>query len=160
MPAFLFKTEPDEYSFADLLRDGACVWEGVTNAAAVGHLRSAAVGDEVFIYHTGNEKAVVGLARVASPPRPDPKRPQLTAAGLVKFAVLDLAPIAACPKPVHLATIKADARFADFPLIRIPRLSVMPVPAVLAAALKVMGGLGASSRPSAGSKGSAFGRVR
>jgi predicted RNA-binding protein with PUA-like domain len=141
MPSLLLKTEPSEYSFADLVREGRCTWDGVTNAAALIHLRACAAGDEAFIYHTGDEKAIVGLARVTRAAYEDPAQPGLNARGEPKFAVIDLAPLRAAPTPVPLSRIKADKRFADFPLVTQGRLSVMPVPAALDKVLRQWAGL-------------------
>lgn len=141
MPCFLFKTEPAEFSFADLQRDARCTWDGVTNAAALIALRSCAKGDDVLIYHTGDERAVVGLARVTSPPREDPANPGLNARAEPKFAVVDLAPVAPAKTPVTLARIKDDARFKDFPLVTQGRLSVMPVPPALSKILRTWAGM-------------------
>ena len=118
---WLVKEEPSNYSYAALQRDGQTTWSGVRNPLAQKHLRSMAPGDRVFFYHTGNEKAVVGIARVASTPAPDPADP----AG--KLWAVTIAPVASLPNPVSLAAIKADPFFADFLLVRIGRLSVMPV---------------------------------
>ncbi len=141
MPTFLFKTEPSEFSFADLVRDRRCTWDGVTNNAALAHLRTAAAGDEVLIYHTGDEKAIVGLAKVVKKPYEDPARPGLNAKSEPKFAVVDLAPVKAAKTPVTLAQIKADTRFAEFPLVTQGRLSVIPVPAAIDKALRTLAGL-------------------
>jgi len=141
MPCFLFKTEPGEFSFDDLERDGSCTWDGVTNAAALIALRSCAVGDDVLIYHTGDERAIVGLARVTKPPREDPANPGTNARGEPKFAVVDLAPVARAKNPVTLSRIKDDVRFKQFPLVTQGRLSVMPVPAPLAKVLRTWAGL-------------------
>jgi predicted RNA-binding protein with PUA-like domain len=141
MATFLLKTEPSEYSFADLLREKHAVWSGVSNNAALGHLRTARKGDEALIYHTGEEKAVVGLARITSDPYEDPDQPGRNARGEPKFAVVDLAPLRPASEPVDLATVKKDRRFAAFPLVTQPRLSVMPVPQDLDAALRKMAGL-------------------
>ncbi len=116
---WLFKEEPTHYSFADLQKDGRTVWAGVKNALAQKHLREVRKGDRIFYYHTGDEKAVVGIARAASDSYPDPDTPSLV--------VVDVVPGKALPRPVTLADIKASGRFASFPLVRIPRLSVMPV---------------------------------
>jgi predicted RNA-binding protein with PUA-like domain len=116
---WVLKTEPSEYGFLDLVRDRRTRWEGVSNPVALKHLRSMLEGDEVLIYHTGNEKAVVGLARVVSRPYPDPKDP--------KLVVVDVEPIRPLPRTVSLAEIKAEAAFADLGLVRVPRLSVVPV---------------------------------
>ncbi|MBX9580408.1 MAG: EVE domain-containing protein [Gemmataceae bacterium] len=122
MAFWLFKVEPDCYSFADLTRDGSTVWDGVANAVAQKHLRAAKAGDRAFFYHTGDEKAVVGVMEVVADPTPDPGDP----AG--KRVAVTVKPVRALAKPVTLATIKADGAFADWELVRLPRLSVMPVP--------------------------------
>ena len=118
---WLFKEEPTHYSFDDFLRDKKTVWSGVKNALAQKHLRSVKKGDRVFFYHTGDERAVVGIARAAGDAYPDPKDPS------GKLAVVDIVPVKKLPRPVTLAEIKADKSFRDFPLVRISRLSVMPV---------------------------------
>lgn len=141
MPTFLLKTEPSDYAFADLVRDRACLWTGVSNPGALIHLRSVLAGDEILVYHTGDERAVVGLARATADPVQDPDRPGLTPDGLPKFAAVALAPVRACPTPVRLDAIKADCRFKDFALVRQGRLSVMPVPAIIDAALRLLAGL-------------------
>jgi predicted RNA-binding protein with PUA-like domain len=141
MATFLFKTEPSEYSFADLSKEGKTTWSGVTSNAALGHLRTAAVGDEVLIYHTGDEKAIVGLAKVVKKAYEDPKQPGLNARGEPKFAVVDLRAIRAVTTPVTLAQVKADKRFAEFPLVTQGRLSVMPVPPELDKVLRSLTGL-------------------
>jgi predicted RNA-binding protein with PUA-like domain len=116
---WLFKEEPSHYSFEQLQQDGKTAWSGVRNALAQKHLRSVRKGDRIFYYHTGDEKAVIGIAEAASDPYPDPDNDPLV--------VVDVKPIKALPHPVSLAAIKASGRFASFPLVRIPRLSVMPV---------------------------------
>jgi predicted RNA-binding protein with PUA-like domain len=118
---WLFKEEPSSYSFEQFTKDRGTSWAGVRNPLAQKHLRSVRKGDRVFYYHTGNEKAVVGIARATSDPYPDPK----DASG--KLVVVDVAPVQALKRPVTLAEIKASKAFADFPLTRMPRLSVMPV---------------------------------
>ena len=118
---WLVKEEPTHYNFDDLLKDGKAVWEGVKNPLAQKHLRGVRKGDWVFYYHTGDEKAVVGIARAASDAYPDPKLRD------GRSVVVDLEPVKRLPKPVPLSTIKARAAFKDFPLVRISRLSVMPV---------------------------------
>ena len=138
MPAWLFKTEPSTYSFADLQRDKKTVWEGVKNPTALQHIRKVKRGDAIYFYHTGSEKCIVGLARAASAPYPDPKA---SAAEKAKLAVVDLEPARPVPKMVTLAQLKADARFKTFDLVRISRLSVMPVPKPLEKALREMLGL-------------------
>lgn len=142
MPTFILKTEPSDYSFDDLKRDRKTVWDGVTNPAACKNIRDARKGDEALIYHTGNDKAVVGLAKVTSDPYHDPKRPEtLTGAGDIKFPVFDIKPVKAAATPVTLTTVKADERFADFPLVTQGRLSVVPVPARLDKVLRKLAGL-------------------
>lgn len=118
---WLFKEEPSSYSFQQFTKDGGTSWSGVRNPLAQKHLRSVAKGDRVFYYHTGNEKAVVGVARATGNAYPDPK----DASG--KLVVVDLEPVRALERPVTLAEIKASKAFASFPLTRLPRLSVMPV---------------------------------
>ena len=122
MGLWLFKEEPDSYSYADLERDGSTTWAGVTNALAQKHLRSVKPGDQVLFYHTGNEKAVVGIMRVVADPQPDPD----DASG--KRVVVTVEPVRALAQPVSLATIKSQKTFAEWELVRLPRLSVMPVP--------------------------------
>ncbi len=120
---WLLKTEPSTYSFDDLMREGRTTWDGVRNNLALRHLVAMKPGDRAFIYHTGAEKAVVGIARVASAPYPDPARDD------PRLLVVDLEPEARLAKPVPLAALKADPAFADSPLVRMGRLSVMPVTA-------------------------------
>lgn len=118
---YLFKEEPTHYAFADLVRDGKTSWTGVRNALAQRHLRGVKKGDRIFYYHTGDEKAVVGEMRAAGDAYPDPKDPS------GKLYAVDVVPVKKLPRPVTLAEIKAKESFADFPLVRISRLSVMPV---------------------------------
>lgn len=132
MKTFLFKTEPSEFSFDDMLRQGPCTWDGVTNAAALIALRSCAKGDEVFIYHTGGEKRIVGLARVVSAPRPDPD------ADDERRVVVDVQAVRRVKVPVTLASIKSDRRFACFALVKQSRLSTMEVPPPLVDPLRRM----------------------
>lgn len=141
MPTFLFKSEPGVYSFDDLRAEKSTSWTGVTNNAALLALRSCRKGDSVLFYHTGDEKAIVGLAKVTTNPFPDPAKPELNAKGEPKFAVVDIAPVRAAKSPVTLATIKADKRFAKFALVTQSRLSVMPVPPEIDAALRELAGL-------------------
>ena len=118
---WLFKEEPSSYSFADLTRDGHTSWAGVRNPLAQKHLRSVKEGDRIFYYHTGSEKAIVGVMRASSDPYPDPKDKT------GKLSVVDVVPLQPLKRPVTLAEIKASKAFASFPLTRLPRLSVMPV---------------------------------
>jgi len=118
---WLFKEEPSSYSFEEFTKDGRTVWAGVKNPLAQKHLRSVRKGDRIFYYHTGGEKAVVGIARAAGNAYPDPK----DTSG--KAVVVDITPVRALARPVTLKEIKASKAFASFPLTRLPRLSVMPV---------------------------------
>lgn len=117
---WLFKTEPSAYAFGDLVKDGRTVWNGIRNPLALQYLAAVAVGDPVLVYHTGGEKAAVGLARVVGGPRPDPKSKRLL--------VVDLEALRALPRPVTLASIRANRRLARCDLLRMPRLSVVPLP--------------------------------
>jgi predicted RNA-binding protein with PUA-like domain len=118
---FLFKEEPTHYSYDDLVRDRKTSWTGVKNPLAQKHLRSVKKRDRIFHYHTGDEKAVVAVAKAATDAYPDPK----DRSG--KLSAVDVAPVRKLARPVTLAEIKAKAVFKDFPLVRISRLSVMPV---------------------------------
>jgi predicted RNA-binding protein with PUA-like domain len=118
---WLFKEEPSSYSFAEFTKDGRTVWAGVKNPLAQKHLRSVKKGDRIFYYHTGNEKAIVGVAKAAGDAYPDPKDKTH------KAFVVDIEPVRPLASPVTLAAIKASGAFASFPLTRLPRLSVMPV---------------------------------
>jgi predicted RNA-binding protein with PUA-like domain len=141
MSTFLCKTEPGDYSYDDLERDGRTVWDGVANPTANIHTRSIKAGDDILIYHTGGDKAIVGLARAVSDPYPDPERPERTAKGETKYPVFDIEPVKRASTPAALKDIKADERFAEFPLVTMGRLSVMPVPKKLDTALRKMAGL-------------------
>lgn len=112
---YLLKTEPTVYSFGDLQRDKSTVWDGVTNPVAVKHLREMKAGDRLVIYHTGDEKSAVGTATVISVDAADPKNPQ------VKIKV------GSGVKPVTLSQVKANRLFAESPLVRQGRLSVVPL---------------------------------
>ena len=121
MASWLLKTEPSTYSWGDLVRERRTTWDGVTNAAALIAIRQMKAGDEAIIYHSGNERSIVGLAKIVKgayqdPGHDDPKR-----------AVVDVVPVKALAEPVTLATVKADRGLADFGLVRISRLSTMPV---------------------------------
>jgi predicted RNA-binding protein with PUA-like domain len=118
---WLFKEEPTSYSYDALVKDRKTTWSGVKNPLAQKHLRSVKKGDRIFYYHTGNEKAVVGIARAVTDAYPDPKDKT------GKASVVDVVPEAKLERAVTLAEIKADRKFATFPLTRLPRLSVMPV---------------------------------
>ncbi|MCG8402547.1 MAG: EVE domain-containing protein [Firmicutes bacterium] len=120
MPYWLLKTEAGEYGYADLESSRRDTWDGVRNPSAQKNIRGMSPGDLAFIYHTGKEKAIVGVAEVVSPPYPDPTDS--------KLHVIDLAPKYRLSRPVTLAEIKADPAFSDWELARLPRLSVMPAP--------------------------------
>lgn len=127
---WLVKEEPSNYNFAQFRKDGRTVWSGVRNPVAQKHLRAMSPGDRVFYYHTGDEKRIVGTARVAAAPYRDPNDG--------RFTVVELTCEDALPLPVTLKAVKADPRFADFALVRVPRLSVMPVTDAQWAALDAM----------------------
>jgi predicted RNA-binding protein with PUA-like domain len=118
---WLFKEEPTHYSFDELVKDKKTVWSGVKNPLAQKHLHAVKKGDRIFYYHTGDEKAVVGTAKALADAYPDPD----DASG--KLAVVDVGPVKKLARPVTLAEIKADSAFKNFALVRISRLSVMPV---------------------------------
>jgi predicted RNA-binding protein with PUA-like domain len=118
---WLFKEEPENYSFDALAKDKKTVWSGVRNPVAQKNLHAVKKGDRIFYYHTGKEKAVVGIAKALADAYTDPD----DATG--RAAVVDVGPVKKLPRPVTLAEIKADAFFKTFALVRISRLSVMPV---------------------------------
>jgi predicted RNA-binding protein with PUA-like domain len=120
---WLLKTEPSTYGYDDLEREGRAVWDGVTNPVALRNLRAMKEGDRVAVYHTGDEKAVVGLAEVVRAAYPDPK------ADDPKLVVVDLKPKGRLAEPVSLADIKKMPLFAESPLVRQGRLSVVPLDA-------------------------------
>ncbi|MGI0055515.1 MAG: EVE domain-containing protein [Thermoplasmata archaeon] len=120
MAYWLLKEEPTHYSYADLTREGRTRWDGVHNALALRHLRSMKVGDLAFFYHTGEERACVGVVRVTSAPRPDDRDPRTS-------VVVDVEPVRALERPVTLSEMKVDPVFTGFALVRIGRLSVVPV---------------------------------
>lgn len=121
MALWLYKSEPDCYSYANLENDKLTDWDGVSNALAQKHLRAAKKGDRVLFYHTGDEKAVVGIMQVAGEPKPAPGDES------GKKVVVPVKPLKKLARPVTLAEIKADKFFADWELVRISRLGVMPV---------------------------------
>lgn len=118
---WLLKTEPDVYSYANLVRDGTTMWDGIANNAALKHMRSMQPGDLALIYHTGDQRQIVGIAEIMGAAYPDPNK------GDPKLLVFDLRPLHPFPAPVTLAAIKADPFFTSWALVREPRLSVMPV---------------------------------
>jgi predicted RNA-binding protein with PUA-like domain len=118
---WLLKSDPDHYSFSDLERDGQTVWDGISNNLALKNLRTFRRGDVAIIYHTGAERAAVGLAEVLTDPYPDPKQRD------PKLVVVDLRATGKLARPVTLDEVKKAAALKDFDLVRLPRLSVMPV---------------------------------
>jgi len=136
MPNYwIVKTEPSTYSYDDLERQKRTVWDGVKNNLALKHLRQMKPGDRVMVYHSGDEKAVVGVAEVASEAFPDPKQRD------PKLAVVELKAAGRLPRAVPLAEIKKDRAFADLGLVRMGRLSVMPASAEQFQRLVKMAGL-------------------
>jgi predicted RNA-binding protein with PUA-like domain len=121
MAYWVLKTEPENYSYFDLERDGSTVWDGVNNPLALKYLRTMLIGDLALIYHTGKERQIVGVAEIVSQPYADP------ALDDAKRVVVDLRPLKKVDQPVTLAQIKQDTLFTDFELLRLPRLSVVPV---------------------------------
>jgi len=141
---WLVKSEPGAYSYADLERERATDWNGVHNALALRHLKAMRPGEELFVYHSGAERAVVGIARVVAPPRPDPADDR--GSWMVRVA-----PVRAVDPPVTLAQMRADPALAGLPLFRISRLSVLPITGTEWRRIL------ASSRPGLGRQGSAGG---
>jgi len=133
MASWILKTEPSEYSFADLQRDTRTRWDGITNAQALIHLRAMAVGDECLIYHSGDERALVGYARVVRAAYTDPAYTD------ARIVAIDIAAGAPLPRPITLAAIKADGGFAELGLVRQGRLSVVPLPARMRDRLLALG---------------------
>ncbi|HLL89193.1 MAG TPA: EVE domain-containing protein [Tepidisphaeraceae bacterium] len=122
MARWLLKTEPSEYAYDDLVAAKVATWDGVANALALRHIREMKKGDALLIYHTGGEKRIVGEAEVIKGPYPDPK------ADDEKLVVVDLKPRRKLATPITLAQLKADKAFEGWDLLRIGRLSVVPVP--------------------------------
>jgi len=120
---WLLKTEPGAYSYEDLERDGKTTWDGVTNPVALRNLRAMKAGDQVVIYHTGSERAAVGIAEVTRGPRPDPGRAD------ERLTVVDIAPRKRLGRPVTLSEIKSLRSFKESPLVRQGRLSVVALTA-------------------------------
>ncbi len=121
MNRWLLKTEPGEYSIKDLEKDAVTVWDGVKAPAALKNMRSMKTGDEVLIYHTGKEKAVVGMGSVVTDPYPDPEQDD------ERYVVVKIAFGKTLQRPVSLAVIKKSKLFPDWELVNQPRLSVVPV---------------------------------
>jgi predicted RNA-binding protein with PUA-like domain len=124
MPNYwILKTEPTTYSFDDLRRERRTVWDGVKNNLALRHIRTMQQGDHALVYHSGKEKALVGLAEIVKAPYPDPEQDD------PKLVVMDIEAKGSLRRRVTLAEIKSDGSFEDLALVRLPRLSVVPVPA-------------------------------
>ena len=121
MGYWLFKSDPGAYGLDDLERDKKTTWDGVRNPLALRHLRAAKKGDSVFIYHSGEQKAIVGVAEIIKEAYPDPRKKD------PKLFVVDIQFVKRVKRPVTLSEVKARKEFADFPLVRMSRLSVMPV---------------------------------
>ena len=121
MAYWLLKTEPSEYSFSDLEKERKTVWDGVTNPEALKNIRSVKRGDLAFIYHTGDEKQITGIAKIVSNAYPDPRSND------EKKVVFDIVPEKRLKNPVKLSQIKSDKRFSESKLVRSPRLSVQPL---------------------------------
>jgi len=134
MAYWILKTEPSTYSFDEFQRQKTTVWDGVKNPLALKHMRAMEPSDEVLIYHTGNEKAAVGLAKVIKAAYPDPKKKD------PRLVVVDLKAGARLPKTVPLATIRADVAFKNLALVRMPRLSVVPASVAQWRRLLTLGG--------------------
>ncbi|MFK7759121.1 MAG: EVE domain-containing protein [Phycisphaerales bacterium] len=141
MTTFLLKTEPECYSYDDLVRDKRTHWDGVKNPTALMHMRSAKKGDEAYIYHTGKERRIAGLAKIITDVYEDPENPGLTGKGDLKGPLFDLKPIKPSAKLLTLKDIKEDERFDDFDLVRLSRLSAMPVPPNLDKLIRKLCGL-------------------
>jgi predicted RNA-binding protein with PUA-like domain len=118
---WLFKTEPSVYSFQQLQKDKKTMWDGVKNNLALKNLKDINEGDEILIYHTGDEKAAVGVARALGGAYPDPSKKD------PKLLVVDIEPVKPLPRPVTLAEVKANKKLANFDLVRLSRLSIMKV---------------------------------
>jgi predicted RNA-binding protein with PUA-like domain len=131
---WLLKTEPSAYSFQRLQQEKRTLWDGVRNPQALKFLACIRKGDRLLVYHTGNEKAVVGIATALSAAYPDPHAKD------AKLLVLDISADKALPRPVPLAAIKADASCSSWELVRLPRLSVMPVSVAQWAAVQRLAG--------------------
>jgi predicted RNA-binding protein with PUA-like domain len=137
MAYWLLKTEPEEYSWNDLKKKGAKgdAWTGVRNFTARNHLKAMKKGDRAFVYHTGDEKQVVGVAEVVRESYPDPTDEKAV------FLSVDVKALEPLPKPVTLAAVKADKKLADMALVKYGRLSVQPVSDGERKAICRMGGL-------------------
>lgn len=118
---WLLKTEPNDYSYSDLTKETITVWDGVKNALALKNMRTMQTGEEAFIYHTGKERRIIGVAEVVSKAYPDPKLND------IKRLVIDIRAVRKLPQPITLTQIKQDEKMKGFELLRLPRLSIVPV---------------------------------
>ena len=118
---WLFKTEPSVYSYQQLVKDKKTMWDGVKNNLALKNLKDIKKGDEILIYHTGDEKAAVGVARALGEAYPDPSQKN------PRMLVVDIEAVKTLPRPVTLAEVKANKKLANFDLVRLSRLSIMKV---------------------------------
>ncbi len=118
---WLFKTEPSVYSYQQLVKDKKTMWDGVKNNLALKNLKDIKKGDEIFIYHTGDERAAVGIARALGGAYPDPSQKN------PRMLVVDIEAVKTLPRPVTLAEVKANKKLANFDLVRLSRLSIMKV---------------------------------
>ena len=118
---WLFKTEPSVYSYQQLVKDKKTMWDGVKNNLALKNLKDIKTGDEILIYHTGDEKAAVGVARALGEAYPDPSQKN------PRMLVVDIEAVKTLPRPVTLAEVKANKKLANFDLVRLSRLSIMKV---------------------------------
>ena len=135
MAFWLLKTEPEEFSFDDLVERGVEAWDGVSSPTALRNLRAAQAGESCVIYHTGEERQAVGLALVERTAYPDPKKND------DRLIVIDVRAGARLPRPVKLEQLKADPRFADSPLVKMARLSVVELTDRQYAAILELAGL-------------------
>jgi predicted RNA-binding protein with PUA-like domain len=133
MAYWLLKSEPDSYGWDDLVRDGRTEWDGVRNAAAAGHLRAMQPGDSALFYHSGKNKAAVGIATITRAAKPDGDDG--------RWVSVEIAPDRPLPRPVTLAAMKAEAKLAALAMLRQSRLSVSPVGEAEWAVLMAMAGL-------------------
>ncbi len=122
MNYWLLKTEPSVYSYDDLVKDKRTTWDGVSSPGGLKNIRNIKKGDRAFIYHTGDEKQIIGIGKVTSDSYPDPKQDN------ARLVVFDIEPVRKLKRPVTLSEIKSDKKYSGFTLVREPRLSVVEVP--------------------------------
>ena len=141
MATWLIKTEPGDYSWDDMVKDKRTAWTGVANNAARMHMRAVKKGDEAFFYHTGDDKAIMGIVKIVSNPYEDPDEPGLNGKGEMKAPLFDVSAGKKAKTPLTLKEVKDDERFKDFELVRQARLSVMPVPPAIEKIIRQKTGL-------------------